>query len=129
MEKQTKTLLGIAIVGIGGYMIYKQMKPMAASTPTADAPAMGESTPTTMSYTGSMVGNRMHNASGNIFKQGVKNQIFQNASGIFKEGESTQIFKGLVKQGTINVKDSGWLRATGSVDFYNTQSSGWLRGK
>ena len=124
MEKQTKTLLGIAIVGVGGYMIWKQMKPMtpvAATPPTTDA--------TTMSFSGN-VGDRMHNASGgNIFKQGVKNQIFQNASGIFKQGGKSQIFKGLVKQGTISVKDSGWLRATGSDSFYNTQSSGWLRGK
>jgi hypothetical protein len=59
MNKQTKTLSIVAVVGVGAYLIWKQMQPKATTT-------------TTTSFSGGVMGNRQRGLVG-IENGGAKN--------------------------------------------------------
>jgi hypothetical protein len=91
MDKNTKIALGLAVVGVGAYLIYKQtQKPV-----------------TTANYSG-VVGNRQRLMSGmrNIVdnQTDVARPSTFNANGTVGQGKGSEFF---------NVNDSGWLRANG----------------
>lgn len=102
MDKQTKLLLGLGLIGVGGYMLWKQgqQKPKA-------------------SYVGNM-GRRMRmSGKKNMAKMAggtVEAQASKfNASGTFSHG------------GFFDVSSPNWKGLAGQDGFYDVQSSDWLR--
>jgi hypothetical protein len=89
MDKNTKIALGLAVVGVGAYLIWKQTQKPAATA-------------------ASFVGNRQRLMSGmrNIVdnQTNVARPSSFNADGTVGLGKGSKFF---------NVNDSGWLRANG----------------
>lgn len=98
MDKNTKIALGIAVIGVGAYLIYK-------NKPATPASFNGRR----RAYTGNIMGNRQRMMSGakrNIVdnQTDVARPSTFNASGTVGQGKGGKFFK---------VQDSGWLRADG----------------
>ena len=105
MTKTTKTVLSVAILGVGGYLLYKNFK---GSTPP---PAEKKS------YTGNSVGMRQIP----FTAEAGNNQYFKNLTSVVDvKGSSWN--KGAFYA---NAKD---VRGNGSpTSFFDTSSSGWIR--
>jgi hypothetical protein len=130
MNKNTKTLLGVAVVGVAGYYLYNNYKKAKASpAPVAAA-----------SFSGGVASNRMQAYSG-----GVKGDVMKKMVGLSgKRGiagntdintvspqDSRFNPRGGAKGFTGNQQksaSSSWVRADGGKiagKFYNTQSTNW----
>ena len=113
MNKQTKTILGLAIVGVGGYMLWKSMKPAPAQTTQfiGDRQRL-------------MVGMSGKKNLTDINTDVVRDSGWLRASGKLANSSSTKMFE---------VEDSGWLRASGKLanspsnNMFDIKDSGWLR--
>jgi hypothetical protein len=116
MEKQTKLLLGLGLIGVGGYLLWKQ----------------GQMKPTTASYTGN-VGRRMR-FNGPTPKVGLglgrkrkgKKNMAMMAGGTVEAHQSTFNANGgaFSHGGFFDVKDSGWQGFTGKANMM-VKDSGW----
>jgi len=120
MDKNTKLLLGIALVGTGAYMLWFQNQKK-------------------MSYVGNPVGRRMRmagkmNASG---LKGLKMKTFvpnqqlpvhdsgwQGADGGFKATKEENVFKGYAGSGFTS-DNSKIFSADGTGKFFKPKDSGW----
>jgi hypothetical protein len=95
MNKQTKTLVMVGVVGVGAYLILKQMKPKA-------------------SFSGGVKSKRMRGLVGVADNMNVKNsnwlrpdlngRVLANANGKKKKRSMTGV------QNNMNVKNSQWVR-------------------
>ena len=107
MNKNTKILLGVAILGTGGYLIMKSLKP----TPP-------------LKFTGNL------NPGPLVSKRQMSGGVMSKR----KTLGSNKKKMNLTEIRTDVSKDSGWLRGDGTTmknrgDFFNVKGSGWLRGK
>ena len=125
MDKQTKLLLGLGLIGVGGYLLWKQ----------------GQMKPTTASYTGN-VGRRMRFSGAPTPKVGLglgrkrkknmammagKKNMMMMAGGTVEAHQSTFNANGgaFSHGGFFDVKDSGWQGFTGGTGFFSVKDSGW----
>lgn len=124
MEKQTKLLLGLGLIGVGGYLLWKQ----------------GQMKPTTASYTGN-VGRRMRfngptpkvglglgrKRKKNMAMMAGKKNMMMMAGGTVEAHQSTFNANGgaFSHGGFFDVKDSGWQGFTGGTGFFSVKDSGW----
>ena len=109
MDKNTKLLLGVGLVGVGAYLLMQSKKPK-----------------NTASYAGTMptdvVGNRTASYVGTMPTDVVgKRRGFVNQLPV---KESTFEFTGAQQ---LPVADSGWVRADGVQQFYDVQSPNWAK--
>ena len=128
MDKQTKLLLGLGLVGVGGYLLWKQ----------------GQMKPKTASYTGNSVGRRMRFSGAptpnvnlkmgkgkrkkNMAMMAGKKNMAMMAGGTVEAHQSTFNANGgaFSHGGFFDVKDSGWQGFTGSANMM-VKDSGWQR--
>lgn len=144
MDKQLKTGLSIAIVGIGGYMLWKNWQKLYPSTASASTSTASD---TSSSFTGPVpVGKRMKNAVGGLPPKpgrdplgigrrkllGIKRNLCDNSNGDF--ANSTQnVFASATGQkknitDIIQSRSSGWVRADGvTPNFFEPMNSGWVK--
>jgi len=126
MDKQTKLLLGLGLIGVGGYLLWKQ----------------GQMKPTTASYTGN-VGRRMRfngpkpkvglglgrkrKGKKNMAMMAGKKNMMMMAGGTVEAHQSTFNANGgaFSHGGFFDVKDSGWQGFTGGTGFFSVKDSGW----
>jgi hypothetical protein len=126
MDKQTKLLLGLGLIGVGGYLLWKQ----------------GQMKPTTASYTGN-VGRRMRfngpkpkvglglgrkrKGKKNMAMMAGKKNMMMMAGGTVEAHQSTFNANGgaFSHGGFFDVKDSGWQGFTGGPGFFSVKDSGW----
>lgn len=116
MEKQTKLLLGLGLIGAGGYMLWKQsQKPATASFAT--------------------YGGRRQRFTGKQFSgkqnMGGKKNMAMMAGGTVEAHQSTFNANGSSDSfshgGFFDVKGSGWLRGfAGGPTFYDVKDSSWM---
>jgi len=124
MDKQTKLLLGLGLIGVGGYLLWKQ----------------GQMKPTTASYTGNSVGRRMRFSGAptpnvnlkmgrkkNMAMMSGKKNMAMMAGGTVEAHQSTFNANGgaFSHGGFFDVKDSGWQGFTGNKGFFDVKDSGW----
>ena len=121
MNKTTKTVLTVAILGTGAYLLMKNMK-KSSFTGNAGArmkPFAGVKQRTKFGFAG--------DAETNVVGKRVKM--------VGMAGEMRKLDKMQMVGGRVNTQSSGWVRGIdGSgingapAEFYNVHSSGWVRG-
>jgi len=130
MNKNTKTLLGVAVVGVAGYYLYNNYKKAKASPAPVAAASFsgGVGGPRTQAYTGGVkVGDRMKGMVGLSGKRGIAGNTDINT---VAPQDSRFNPRGGAKSWTGNQQKSAssdWVRADGKIagKFYNTQSTNW----
>lgn len=106
MKKQTQILIGLGVLGVGGFLYWKSKQPKSTDTVK-----------------------KMVGADGAIFKPTSKEKVFKGADGeVFKQTPTEQVFKGAdgakpLPTQFFKSSGSGWVRnmAGGQMD---TQNSG-----
>lgn len=128
MNKNTKTLLGVAVVGVAGYYLYNNWKKAQAAPPVAAAKfSGGVSSPRMQAYTGGVQGDRMKGMVGLSGKRGIAGNTDINT---VAPKDSRFNPRGGAKSWTGNgqkAASSDWVRADGKIagKFYNTHSTNW----
>jgi len=126
MNKNTKTLLGVAVVGVAGYYLYNNYKKAKASpAPVAAASFTGNAGNRNPAFSG----DRMKAMVGLSGKRGIAGNTDINT---VAPKDSRFNPRGGAKSWTGNQQksaSSGWVRADGgdkiAGKFYNTQSTNW----
>jgi hypothetical protein len=112
MNKQTKTLSIVAVVGVGAYLIWKQMQPKK----------------TTTSFSGNVMGNRQ------VGLTGIENGNAKNSNWIRPSLNGRKLKLTGIENG--NAKNSNWIRPslngrklklTGVAENMNPKNSNWIR--
>ena len=122
----TKTLLGVAVVGVAGYYLYNNWKKAkAAPAPVAKAFSGGVESDVTKPFTGEP-SNNMKKMVGLSGKRGIAGNTDINT---IAPRDSRFNYRGGAKRFTGNEQKSAssdWVRADGIAgQFYNTQSTNW----
>ena len=129
MNNNTKTLLGVAVVGVAGYYLYNNWK-KAQSAPAPKAAASfsgGVASNRMQAYTGD-AGDKMKKMVGLSGKRGIAGNTDINT---VSPKDSRFNPRGGAKSWTGNQQkaaSSGWVRADGNKiagKFYNTHSTNW----
>lgn len=111
MDKNTKLLLGIGLVGVGAYLLMQSKKPKA-----------------TTSFAGAtfddVVGNRRGFVSELPAKDSTFNVVGNPSGGGVGQRPRLGEFTGAEQ---LPVADSGWVRADGVQEFYDVQSPNWAK--
>ena len=121
MTKTTKAVLSLSILGVGGYLLYKNFKkPTTASYTGTQAPTSVKGRQ--KFYTGTQaptsVQGRQRFATGRNMVGYAGNEI----QGVVGDRQ-----RGITNPRQIQVHGTNWGNAEGR-GFYDVQSSGWLRG-
>jgi hypothetical protein len=130
MDKNTKTLLGVAVVGVAGYYLYNNYKKAkAAPAPVAAAFSGGVGGPRTQAYTGNTTGDVMKKMVG---LSGMKMRGIAGNTEINSVAPQDSRFNPRGGKGfTGNLQKSAssdWVRADGGKiagQFYDTHSTNW----
>jgi hypothetical protein len=136
MNKTTKTVLTVAILGTGAYLLMKNLK---KSSFTGNAgmrkrPFAGVGKRSKMSLTGIEnveIGQRQkHGFAGDASTDVVGNRVRM----VGMAGKMSTLDKMEMAGGRVNTQSSGWLRGIDGngingapAEFYNVHSSGWVR--
>jgi hypothetical protein len=133
MNKNTKILLGVAILGSGGYLIWKSLKPSPSLSFHGGCKNGLKPCPKNPRKCYDPKINYLVNPcsangfTGNL-NPGPLVSKRQMSGGVLSKRK-----KNLTELRTDVAKDSGWLRGDGTTmkggDFFNIKGSGWLRGK
>jgi uncharacterized membrane protein YebE (DUF533 family) len=132
----TKTLLGVAVVGVAGYYLYNNYKKAKAAPAPVAAAFSGGVEPRTQAYTGdNTTGDVMKKMVGLSGKRGMvglsgKRGIAGNTEiNTIAPQDSRFNYRGGAKSWTGNQQksaSSGWVRADGIAgQFYDTHSTNW----
>lgn len=143
MNKNAQILLGVGILGVGGYLYWKstqkeepkQMVGMHGRRMVGMASATGHKRnvmggarkkkfelPKWLKRAKNADGSTIFANANGIFVDSPKGNVFANAEGIFADGASGKIFAnadGINEDGTANALPK---------NFFNKQGSGWIRG-
>jgi hypothetical protein len=129
MDKNTKTLLGVSVVGVAGYYLYNNWKKaQAAPAPVAAAAFTGNAGTRNPAFSGGVEGDRMKAMVGLSGKKGIVGNTDINS---IAPKDSRFDPRGGAKSWTGNQQmaaSSDWVRADGGKiagQFYNTQSTNW----
>ena len=123
----TKTLLGVAVVGVAGYYLYNNWKKaQAAPAPVAKA-FTGDASNRMPAFSGGVQSDSMKKMVGLSGKRGIAGNTDINT---IAPQDSRFNPRGGAKGFTGNQQmsaSSGWVRATGPIagQFYNTHSTNW----
>jgi hypothetical protein len=121
----TKTLLGVAVVGVAGYYLYNNWKKaQAAPAPVAKA-FTGNAGKRNPAFSGGVEGDRMKSMVGLSGKRGIVGNTDINTIAPQDSRFNPRGGKGFT--GTQQKSaSSGWVRADGiSGQFYDTHSTNW----
>ena len=124
MTKTTKTVLSVAILGIGGYLLWKNFrKPSPAAA-----------------FAGGVVGQRSKFFAGNSSAASatVVGRRVQMSGKATDRLANTSMYANSLGGNVIKAQGSGWVRGQGNVmpntgangapaGFFDTHSSGWVR--
>ena len=117
MEKQTKLLLGLGLIGAGAYMLWKQSQKPATTTASFGGP-LGRR----QRFTGKQFSGKQN--------MGGKKNMAMMAGGTVAAHQSTFNANGSSDSfshgGFFDVKGSGWQGFTGSPTFYDVKDSSWM---
>ena len=123
MTKTTKTVLSVAILGVGGYLLYKNFrKPSPAASFAGGMGPRGKFFAGNSSAAAATVVGKRVQMSGQATDRLANDSIYANTLG----------------GNVIKAQGSGWVRGQGNVmpntgangapaDFFDTHSSGWVR--
>jgi hypothetical protein len=113
MDKNTKLLLGIGLVGVGAYLLMQSKKPKA-----------------TTSFAGASFNDVVGNRRGFVNELPVENSTF---TGFVGAGELPVQDSGWVRadggvQEFYDVQSPNWAKYAGNTQFFDVESKGWVRG-
>lgn len=115
MEKQTKLLLGIGLIGAGAYMLWKQNQKPAAS--------FGGPIGRRQRFTGKQFSGRQNMSGKKNMAMMAGGTVEAHQSKFNANGSSDSFSHG----GFFDVQSKGWLRGfTGSPTFYDVKDSSWM---
>jgi hypothetical protein len=111
MDKNTKLLLGIGLVGVGAYLLMQSKKPKA-----------------TTSFAGATFNDVVGNRRGFVNELPVKESTFE-----FTGAEQLPVAdSGWVRadgvQQFYDVQSPNWAKYAGNTQFFDVESKGWVRG-
>jgi hypothetical protein len=112
MDKNTKLLLGVGLVGVGAYLLMQSKKPKA-----------------TTSFAGATFNDVVGNRRGFVSELPAKESPFTRFTGAeqLPVADSGWVRADGVQQ-FYDVQSPNWAKYAGNTQFFDVESKGWVRG-